>query len=213
MMRPVLWTFRRCPYAMRARLAIASAGVNVELREILLRDKPLPFLQASPKGTVPVVETADAVIEESLDVMHWALGQNDPESWLEMSDQGYDLIAQADGPFKTALDRYKYASRHADVDAIAERELGGQYMRKLDDMLAKQTFLFGTGPVLADMAILPFVRQFAHVDLVWFEKQPWPRVQTWLKAFKASNRFQSIMTKYDPWVNGQTPVSFPLKAA
>lgn len=213
MTRPILWTFRRCPYAMRARLAIASAGVDVELREILLRDKPASFLGASPKGTIPVVQDGDSVIEESLDVMLWALGQNDPEGWLQMPELGFDFITQADGPFKTALDRTKYASRHPDVDIDAERDQAGELLHTLDSLLQDQNFLFGDSPKLADMAILPFVRQFAHVDLEWFEAQPWSRVSRWLADFKASDRFQSIMTKYPTWVAGQEPVPFPQKAA
>lgn len=213
MTRPVLWTFRRCPYAMRARLAIASAGVDVELREILLRDKPQPFLTASPKGTVPVVQTGARVIEESLDVMLWALDQNDPEGWLNMPRHGFDLITEADGPFKTALDRTKYASRHPGVDVSVERYKAGLFLHKLDAMLTTQTNLFGDMPSLADMAILPFVRQLAHVDLTWFEEQPWTHLLAWLNAFKASDRFQSIMTKYDPWRAGQRAVPFPQKAA
>lgn len=213
MSRPILWTFRRCPYAMRARLAIASAGVGVDLREILLRDKPDPFLTASPKGTVPVVQDGKKVIEESLEVMLWALGQNDFEGWLEMPAYGFDLIAEADGPFKAALDRTKYASRHADVDIDVERHKAGMFLHKLDEMLQDRSYLFDDTPRLADMAILPFVRQFAHVDLEWFEDQPWAGVSRWLAAFKASKRFQSIMTKYPPWVAGQDPVPFPMKAA
>lgn len=213
MTRPILWTFRRCPYAMRARLAIASAGVEVELREILLRDKPAPFLNASPKGTVPVVVDDAMVIEESLDVMLWALARNDPEGWLDMPDDGYDLIKAADGPFKTALDRTKYASRHADVDIDAERHKAGLFLYKLDAMLANRTCLFDDTPKLADMAILPFVRQFAHVDFAWFEDQPWTCVLRWLAAFKASDRFESIMVKYPPWVAGQDYVHFPQRAA
>ena len=212
MRRPVLWTFRRCPYAMRARLAIASAGVEVELREILLRDKPATFLKASPKGTVPVVQTGKGVIEESLEVMLWALAQNDPEGWLEMPGHGFDLIAESDGPFKTALDRYKYASRHPEVDVSEEQHKAGLFLHKLNTMLADREFLFAHSPQLADMAILPFVRQFAHVDLPWFQDQPWTGVHAWLDAFKASDRFLSIMTKYDPWSAGHTPVIFPPKA-
>ena len=154
---PILWTFRRCPYAMRARLAIASAGVDVELREILLRDKPQPFLEASPKGTVPVVQTKDRVIEESLDVMLWALDQNDPEGWLNMPKHGFELIAEADGPFKLALDRTKYESRHPDVDIGQERQNAGCFLQKLDQLLDQQSFLFAQSPRIADMAILPFV--------------------------------------------------------
>lgn len=213
MTRPILWTFRRCPYAMRARLAIASAGVDVDLREILLRDKPAPFLSASPKGTVPVIEDGAKVIEESLDVMLWALGQNDPEGWLNMPGHGFDLIAEADGPFKAALDRTKYASRHPDVDVEAERHQAGLFLYKLDGMLQDHAYLFEETPRLADIAILPFVRQFAHVDLEWFEDQSWKGVSRWLSDFKGSDRFHSIMKKYPPWVRGQAPVPFPQKVA
>ncbi|MBU2487130.1 MAG: glutathione S-transferase N-terminal domain-containing protein, partial [Alphaproteobacteria bacterium] len=111
-MKPVLYSFRRCPYAMRARLAVASAGVEVELREILLRDKPAAFLAASPSATVPCLVTDSGVIDESLDVMLWALTQNDPEGWLQMPEAGHDWITRADGPFKQALDRTKYANRY-----------------------------------------------------------------------------------------------------
>ncbi|MEL7150722.1 MAG: glutathione S-transferase [Pseudomonadota bacterium] len=212
MTRPILWTFRRCPYAMRARLAIASSGVAVELREILLRDKPAAFLDASPKGTVPVVVDGDTVIEESLDVMHWALHQNDPEHWLDMPSTGYDLIVQSDGPFKTALDRTKYAVRYPDVDVEEERVKAGAFLMTLEAQLDDKLFLFGDTPRLADMAILPFVRQFAHVDLDWFQTQPWHNVTRWLEAFKTSDRFHSIMTKYPQWQPGDAPTSFP-KAA
>ena len=212
MTRPILWTFRRCPYAMRARLAIASSGVAVELREILLREKPDAFLHTSPKGTVPVVVDGDVVIEESLDVMHWALRRSDPEHWLEMPAAGHDLIAEADGPFKQALDRTKYAVRYPDVDVDEERAKVGAFLRKLDAQLDEKPYLFSNTPRLADMAILPFVRQFAHTDLDWFTAQPWPHVTRWLEAFKASDRFQSIMTKYPPWQPGDTPTAFP-KAA
>lgn len=210
--RPILWTFRRCPYAMRARLAIQSAGVEVELREILLRDKPDAFLAASPKGTVPVVEDGETVIEESLDVMHWALAQNDPEAWLDMPDPGLDLIAQTDGPFKTALDRTKYAVRYPDVDVVEERHKAGTFLAMLESQLADTPYLFGDAPRLADMAILPFVRQFAHTDLNWFAAQPWPAVARWLEAFKTSDRFRKIMTKYPQWQPGDAPTAFP-KAA
>ena len=212
MSRPILWTFRRCPYAMRARLAIASAGVAVELREILLRDKPEAFLQASPKGTVPVVVDGTTVIEESLDVMLWALRQNDPEGWLDMPGTGFDLIEDADGPFKRALDRTKYAVQYPEVDVETERAKAGAFLLKLNAQLYEKPYLFGETPRLADMAILPFVRQFAHTDLGWFTSQPWPHVTRWLEAFKASDRFQSIMTKYPQWHPGDAPTAFP-KAA
>lgn len=212
MSRPVLWTFRRCPYAMRARLAIQSAGVACELREILLRDKPSAFLDASPKGTVPVVVDGDTVIEESFDVMQWALTQADPEGWLDMPALGYDIVTDADGPFKQALDRTKYAVRFPDVDIDVERHKAGQFLMKLEATLADKPYLFGDAPRLADMATLPFVRQFAHVDLGWFTAQPWPNVVRWLEDFKDSDRFRAIMTKYPPWQPGDAPTAFPQAA-
>jgi len=205
----ILWSFRRCPYAMRARLALASADVQVHLREVWLRDKPPAFLEASPTATVPCLQVGDRVIDESYDIMLWALGLNDPEGWLSMPDSGLTLIEECDGPFKTALDRYKYSSRHGDVDIAAERHAAGQYIDRLEALLTGHDWLYGALPRLADMAILPFVRQFAHVDLAWFNAQPWPHVIRWLEVFKSSRRFTAIMTKYPQWQAGDAPVIFP----
>lgn len=209
MTRPILWSFRRCPYAMRARLAIQSAEVEVELREVFLRDKPQAFLAVSPNATVPHLECDDGSFEHSFDIMQWALGKNDPEGWLAMPGHGYDLVEQADGPFKAALDRYKYASRFDDVDVDEERHKAGLFLHQLEKMLETNACLFGPTLRLADMAVLPFVRQFAHVDLDWFNAQPWPNLAAWLEAFKASNRFRAIMPKYAQWQSGQGPVIFP----
>ncbi len=202
MTRPILYSFRRCPYAMRARLAIHVAGVECELREIILRDKAPEFLAASPKGTVPVVVDGDQVIEESLDVMQWALAQSDPEGWLDMPEEGHALIAQSDGPFKSALDRYKYGSRHPEADTEDEREKGAIFLRKIDTMLQGQTHIYSNRPCLADMAIVTFVRQFAHVDQDWFYSQPWPDLIRWLDVFKASDHFAAIMGKHPKWQAG-----------
>ena len=207
---PILDSFRRCPYAMRARLSIASSGVRVELREILLRDKAPEFLAASPKGTVPVVVDGANVIEESFDIMQWALGQNDPENWVSaMPPQGFDLIAEFDGPFKTFLDRTKYAVRYPEHDTAQSRAGAAGYLRQIDAMLRGQNWLYGAHPTLADFAILPFVRQFANIDRAWFNAQDWPHVVAWLDRFLASDRFQSIMPKYAKWVAGDAPVYFP----
>ncbi|PHQ85983.1 MAG: glutathione S-transferase [Thalassobium sp.] len=206
---PILWTFRRCPYAMRARLAIQSAGVQVDLREILLRDKPAAFLASSPKGTVPVIDTGKTVIEESRDVMVWALGQNDPEGWLDMPPAGHVLIDRCDGPFKTALDHTKYAVRYPDLDTAVERVKAAHFLHDLNDRLGDQPYLFGPSPKLADMAIAPFVRQFANIDHAWFDAQPWPNLIRWLDAFLTSDAFVSIMTKNPPWQAGQDTVHFP----
>lgn len=208
-MRPILYSFRRCPYAMRARLGLASAGITVELREIVLRDKPAEMIEASPKGTVPVMIT-DTVIDESIDVMHWALSQSDPEGLMDvMTDEAHALVAESDGPFKTALDLTKYAVRHPDADPVESRATAATFIAKLDAQLGDKPWLFGDRPSLADLAILPFVRQFAHTDLDWWDAQPYTNAQHWLAAFKTSDRFAAIMTKYTPWKAGDDIVVFP----
>ena len=206
---PILWSFRRCPYAMRARLAIQSSGQRVILQEILLRDKPAPFLAASPKGTVPVVQDGDRVIEESRDVILWALGRNDPEGWLDMPDEGHRLIDTCDGPFKSALDHTKYAVRFPDRNEADERAKAMVFLRDLNDRLGRTEFLMGSRRTLADMAILPFVRQFANTDRAWFDAQGLEPLTKWLDDFLTSDRFREIMTKYPPWQAGQDQVLFP----
>ncbi len=206
-MMPILYSFRRCPYAMRARLAIASSGVQVELREILLRDKAPEFLETSPSATVPCLKVGDSVVDESLDVMKWALGQSDPELWLDMPDGAHDLIKEADGPFKKSLDHTKYASRYPDVDSEQERAQAHQFLHQLDQSLTKR-YLFKDTPSLADMAILPFVRQFAFIDKARFDAEDWPNLSEWLDAFLESDRFQQIMPKYPVWKAGDTPTLF-----
>lgn len=209
MTQPILYSFRRCPYAMRARLALASAGVRVELREILLRDKAPEFLATSPSGTVPCLKTGDTVLDESRDIMVWALSKNDPENWLDMPEEGHALIDMIEGPFKRALDRYKYSTRYADADKLAEREIASGYLLQLDERLAGQDWLFGTAPTLADMAILPFVRQFAMADKAWFDAQDWGDLQKWLDAFLGSERLAKVMSKYKTWKSGDAPIHFP----
>lgn len=209
MSKPILWTFRRCPYAMRARLAIASAGIDCELREILLRDKPKKFLETSPKGTVPVLDMHSVVIDESLDVMKFALEKNDPDGWLEMPAKGHDLIAEVDGPFKTALDRYKYTSRYKDAATEVEREKAAVTLRKFNDVLATSKYFMGDRITLADMATVTFVRQYANTDRAWFDSQPWPHLIRWLEEFLNSDRFKAIMIKYPPWQPSDAPTPFP----
>lgn len=208
MTTPILYSFRRCPYAMRARLAIAASGQPVELREILLRDKAPEFLATSPSATVPCLKDSETVIDESLDVMKWVLSKSDPEGWLDMPDAGHDLIEQADGPFKQALDRTKYATRYPDADPEDQRAKAHVFLHQLNDQLA-QPYLFGEIPKLADMAILPFVRQFAFIDKARFDSEDWPNLSRWLDAFLISDRFQSIMGKYAKWETGDAPILFP----
>ena len=194
---------------MRARLAILASGLTVELREIVLREKAPEFLASSPKGTVPVLVTPSAVIEESLEVMLWALDRSDPERWLVMPEAGYEWIARCDGPFKTALDHTKYAVRYPDLDPEQERGRAAEFLLDLNAQIADSDWIFGATCTLADMATVPFIRQFANSDRSWFDAQPWPNLQRWLSRFLASNRFVSIMTKYPKWQAGDHPVIFP----
>ena len=204
MPEPVLYSFRRCPYAMRARLALAVSGMRVELREVKLSAKPDALLAASPKGTVPVLVLPDGtVIEESLEIMHWALGQSDPEGWLERDDAA--LIAANDGPFKHDLDRYKYPERHGS-DPLVHRAAGLDFLRLLDARLADGGQLCGVERGLADMALMPFVRQFAGVDREWFDAQSLAHLQRWLAEHLASDLFAAIMVRPRPWAEGDEPL-------
>ncbi|WP_010184966.1 glutathione S-transferase [Sphingomonas sp. PAMC 26605] len=199
----LLYSFRRCPYAMRARLALLASGAPFELREIVLRDKPAAMLAASPKGTVPVLQLDDGrVIDESLDIMLWALGRNDPERWLA----GYDaaLVETFDTRFKHHLDRYKYAERYA-ADPIAHRDAGLALLVQLDARLSDNAHLCGAQRGLSDIAIFPFVRQFAAVDPGWFAALPIVRVQHWLARHVASPLFEQAMLRLPPWAPGDPP--------
>lgn len=208
---PVLYSFRRCPYAMRARLAVTAAGIRCELREVKLSAKPAAMLEASPKGTVPVLVLADGtVVDESLDVMRWALAAHDPEGWLQHEDAA--LIAANDGPFKRDLDRYKYPERH-DADPIAHRTRGLAFLSELEERLAAAAQLCGPARGITDAAIMPFVRQFAAVDPDWFAAQPLPRLQSWLAGHLASDLFAAIMSRPEPWTPGDAPLFLNDEAA
>ena len=211
---PVLYSFRRCPYAIRARLALAASETQVEHREVLLRDKPAEMLAVSPKATVPVLVLPDGcVIEESLDIMRWALGCNDPLGWLPPGDKMFELVARNDGPFKQALDRYKYPDRYEGEDALENRARGVEFLTALEARLTGSTFLFGEAMSLADAATFPFVRQFAHTDRDWFDAQALPHLQAWLTAHLASPIFASVMTKHPVWVPGLARDSVSLTVA
>ena len=211
---PILYSFRRCPYAMRARLAILASGQSVELREIVLRDKAPEFLEASPSATVPCLKHGASVRDESLDIMLWALERSDPEVWLQPEEGDretmFSLIEECDGPFKRHLDRYKYDTRYQDANKLEERASASVFLRKLNDRLQGRAWLFGSRPSLADYAILPFVRQFANADRAWFDAEDWTALIEWLKAFEASERFQTIMPKWEKWHSGDAPVVFPV---
>lgn len=205
---PLLYSFRRCPYAMRARLAIHASGAKVELREVVLRDKPQEMIDISAKATVPVLQLPDGkVIEESLEVMDWALECDDPDGLLGHRDG--NLIAVNDGPFKTALDHYKYPTRYDLDDIAAPRQAGLEHLQDIDARLSRQSYLAGAKPGYTDYALMPFIRQFSMVDAKWFSAQDLPALKPWLKTLMESHTFLSIMHKYPQWKPGDAPVSFP----
>ena len=211
---PILYSFRRCPYAMRARLALLASGIQCELREVVLRNKPAEFLTTSPKATVPVLVTPNGeVIEQSWDIMMWALRQHDPAHWLpsdaNVFERGMQLLHRCDGEFKQQLDRYKYPQRHGLEDGTAARDEAMFFLANLESLLKQQRYLFNSSIGIFDAAILPFVRQFAHVNIDWFAAQPLPSVQAWLSAFENSTDFKRAMTVYPAWADNSPTTVFP----
>ena len=166
---PILYSFRRCPYDIRARWALLSSNIEVELREVILKDKPHEFLKVSNSGTVPCLQLKDKIIDESIDIMIWALRKNDPEGWLDMPAEGYRLIDEVEKKFKPNLDKTKYATRYPQNDSKVSKNLAIEYLINLDKKI-KGEFLYGEQPKLADIAIFPFVRQFANIDINWFNE-------------------------------------------
>ena len=196
MSEALLYSFRRCPYAMRARLALRYSGVAVRIVEVSLKAKPQEMLTLSPKGTVPVLSVDGQVIDESLAIMQWALAQHDPDNWLLGGDPAVlALIAENDGGFKNSLNRYKYAERYPEYPMEHYRAEGAVFLHTLEGLLAERAYLLAEHLSLADMALAPFVRQFAHVDRDWFARAPYPRLQQWLDEFLQSPLFIGVMAK------------------
>lgn len=211
-----LYSFRRCPYAMRARLGILFAELTLELREIVLKAKPAQMLAISPKGTVPVLELVTVegaqkgVIEESREILLWALEQNDPQGLLSTDlGKAHVLIEQNDNEFKHWLDRYKYADRHPERTALEYRQQGELFLQQLEKRLVEHKYLLGNSISIADIGIMPFVRQFAHVDQEVFFSLPYPNLQRWLRDWLEHPVFQQVMVKYQPWQDGDGMVVFP----
>jgi glutathione S-transferase len=195
-----LYSFRRCPYAMRARMALRYSEVAVDIVEVSLKAKPAEMLALSSKGTVPVLNVDGLVIDESLEIMQWALAQHDPQDWLLKDDpQGLRamaaLIEENDQVFKVHLNRYKYAERYPQQPMAFYRAEGEVFLRRLDELLEGRDYLLVNHPTLADVALMPFIRQFAHVDREWFAQTPYRRLQDWLQRFLASELFTSVMAK------------------
>lgn len=208
-MPPVLYSFRRCPYAMRARLAIHYNGVEVEQRDILLKDKPAAMLAASAKGTVPVlVLSSGEVIDESRDIMNWALQQDaEPHALLggpEQTQRINNLLDRCDDQFKPHLDKYKYWVGYPELSQQDYRQSCQEFLAELEHSLSQQDYLLGPSITLADLGIFPFIRQFAYVDIDWFEQSPYPNLQAWLSLLIGSTAFEAIMKKRPIWPDDQS---------
>ena len=202
-MMPILYSYRRCPYAMRARMALKYADIQVEHREIALRNKPQSMLLASPKGTVPVLCVDGLILEQSLDIMHWALGMSDPDGWA-VADEG---IAQAwieknDGPFKMLLDQYKYPSRYPELDQEEVLSAAKELMLKpMETALQSSQYLLGSKITWVDVAIFPFIRQFAIVNPRRFEALPFALTKKWLNQFTECELFHAVMHQHPTWLD------------
>ena len=210
---PVLYSFRRCPYAMRARHALLVSEQAVEIREVVLRDKPEALLSASAKGTVPVLVLPDGrVLDESLDIIDWALERGDPEGWRPVTPEDRaiteTLILQNDGPFKLHLDGFKYGERGS-VEALGHREATARVLASLDARLRAGPHLLGPRRTRVDVALLPFVRQLANADRRWFDAADWPGLQRWLAEWTTSATFAAVMEKLPQWSSGDPPRRFP----
>jgi glutathione S-transferase len=197
---------------MRARMAIKYSQTVVELREVKLSSKPQSMLNISPKGTVPVLQLPDnSVLEESIDIIHWALSRSDPQDWSlsgvnTLRNRALDLIWKNDQVFKQHLDQYKYADRYPEWPAEHYRQQGMEYLQQLERHLQHSRYLMTDHISIADISIFPFIRQFAHVDKAWFEQTDLPGLQSWLQEFIDSALFNSIMDKYPPWDNNDAVI-------
>ena len=208
---PILYSFRRCPYAMRARMAIHISGQKCELREVLLRDKPPSMLEYSAKGTVPVLILQDGkVIDESLDVIDWALNLNDPDDWQRSKDKEKtkELIKINDGEFKYHLDRYKYSKRYDNEDPELHRKKCLKFIESINNELNNSEYIFDDNISYADIVLLPFIRQFRIADIEWFDSLPYDNLKKWLSSFLGSSLLNSIMKKYDLWKEGDKSIVF-----
>ena len=207
---PILYSFRRCPYAMRARMVLLHSKIQCEIREIKLSNKPKEMLAISPKGTVPVLilENGD-ILDESLGVMLWAIEQGNLRNLFNSGKKEIlDLIKINDGEFKDAIDRYKYSSLYPEKPMIEYRKMGELFLKKIESCLEKNKFIFGKNISLADLAIFPFIRQFCRVDIDWFNSSLFKKIKEWTLFFEGSENFIDIMRKIKPWTTGDKPTLF-----
>lgn len=211
---PILYSLRQCPYAMRARIGILLAKQTVLLRDIVMTDIPKEMLMASPKGTVPVLLFEnESVIDESIDIMIWALNQNDPDNLL-YKDQAncyvdmLALIKKNDTEFVAALNKYKAASRYRDTNKEVCRQQCEYFISQLEERLNKHEYLIGDTVSLADYAILPFIRQFSRVDRKWYSQSPYPKLQRWLEKHYLNPLFSKAMKIQPQWTTNRALVFF-----
>ncbi len=216
---PVLYSLRNCPFAMRARMAIYRSQMPVLLRDIVLSDKPPEMLEASPKGTVPVVITScGTVIEESVEVMLWALSENDPDDLLlstvpEMLDSMRGLIHQFDTEFKPCLEAYRAAKRYHEPNLVECRQACEKYLCELEERLTRHSYLMADQESLADLALLPFIRQFARVERQWYLQSPYPKLRQWINQYLQSRMFSKVMTKHELWLVNRRDILMESKAS
>ena len=197
---PVLYTFRRCPYAMRARISMYYSKISYEHREILLKERPKKLYQLSPKGTVPVLNLPDGkVIDESLDIMKWSVSVNDPDAWyVNNIDHQLEIISINDKEFKKWLDRYKYHDRYPEYSVEYYRGKCEKILDNFEKILDSEKFLFSNNISLSDIALLPFVRQFSNVDIIWFRNR-FINLSGWMDELIGMEIFQAMMKKFEIW--------------
>lgn len=211
---PILYSLRQCPYAMRARIGVLLANQTVILRDIVMTNIPDEMLSVSPKGTVPVLLFDDAtVIEESLEIMIWALNKNDPDDLLynqqaDACSEMLALIKLSDSDFVEALNKYKAAARYHDTNEDTCRTQCEEFITLLEERLNNHKFLMGNTPSLADYAMLPFIRQFSRVDRKWYLQSPYPKLQHWLEKHYQNPLFSKAMKKYPQWLENKETVLF-----
>jgi glutathione S-transferase len=206
---PILYSLRHCPFAMRARLAIFKSKEAVELRDVKLTNKPVAMLSASPKGTVPILVVAPShVIDESLDVMLWSLGKSDPDNLLCNLPDLLAFINLYDSEFKPCIERYKAAKRYHEANLIDCRQACEVHIQDLEKRLSEHAYIFGEQESLADIAILPFIRQFAKVERQWYVQSSYVNVKRWLNTYLQSSMFNKVMTQYSLWEEGSEVVVF-----
>jgi glutathione S-transferase len=212
---PILYSLRCCPYAMRARLAILLADQKVLLRDIVIKNIPAEMLAASPKATVPLLILDDGlVIDESLQIMLWALTINDPNNLLCTKQENalatmLHIINRNDDEFVYSLEKYKLTARHHDISEICHRQQCELFIETLEHALSKHEYIMSNMPCLVDYAILPFIRQFARVDRKWYLQAPYPNLRRWLEKHFQNPLFSKTMKKYPQWVENRNDLIFP----